>query len=144
MQSEALLSLSNALEVSTNSFPQLRRASLYIPAASTYLIHSAPLIWSFCKTKEKYQGERIWKQWIGGGDGSEPLWKGDDGFSVQRWGFWKERLGDLAGLKRRGSAGRVIDGIVMHARMAGRAMDEVELEYGVALDGVSCLYEHGD
>ena len=72
------------------------------------------------------------------------MWKGDDGFSVQRWGFWKERLGDLAGLKRRGSAGRVIDGIVMHARMAGRAMDEVELEYGVALDGVSCLYEHGD
>ncbi|THY74169.1 hypothetical protein D6C86_07374 [Aureobasidium pullulans] len=118
--------------------------SLYIPAASAYLIHSAPLIWSFCKTKEKYQGERVWKQWIGGSDGGEPLWKGDDGFSVQRWGFWKERLGDLAGLKRRGFAGRVIDGIVMYARMARRAMDEVELEDGFALDGVSRLYQHGD
>lgn len=63
---------------------------------------------------------------------------------MQRWGFWKERLGDLAGLKRRGFAGRVVDGIVMHARMAGRAMDEVELEYGVVLDGVSGLYQHGD
>lgn len=144
MQTEALLSLSNALEVSTDSFPQLRRAGIYIPAASAYLVHSAPLIWSLCKTKEKYQGERVWKQWIGGSDGGEPLWKGDDGFSVQRWGFWKERLGDLAGLKRRGFAGRVIDGIVMYARMARRAMDEVELEDGFALDGVSRLYQHGD
>ncbi|THY21215.1 hypothetical protein D6D00_07311 [Aureobasidium pullulans] len=135
---------SNALEVSTNSFPQLRRAGIYIPAASAYLIHSAPLIWSFCKTKEKYQADKVWKEWIGGSDGSEPLWKGDDGFSVQRWGVWKERLGDPAGLKRRGFVGRVIDGIVMHARMAGRAMDEVELEYGVVLDGVSGLYQHGD
>ncbi|THV94636.1 hypothetical protein D6D26_07734, partial [Aureobasidium pullulans] len=109
MQTEALLSLSNALEVFTNSFPQLRRAGLYIPAASAYLIHSAPLISSFCKTKERYQGERIWKQWIGGSDGSEPLWKGDDGFSVQRWGFWKERLGDLAGLKREG----LLDALLM-------------------------------
>ncbi|THY91570.1 hypothetical protein D6C92_06218 [Aureobasidium pullulans] len=95
MQSEALLSLSNALEVSTNSFPQLRRAGLYIPAASAYLIHSAPLIWSFCKTRENIRESGFGKSGLEVvmavslcGKGMMGLVCNDGGFGRRDWGIW--------------------------------------------------------
>jgi hypothetical protein len=84
------------------------------------------------------------RDWIEGSDGGKCLWSGDDGFSVERWNFWKQRFGIIGGLRRRGFAGRVIDDIVRCSRQAVMTMDAVEREDGFALDGMSILFGHDD
>lgn len=69
------------------------------------------------------------------------MWDGDEGFGVERWVFWKQRFGVVEGLGRRGFAGRVVDDVVRCARQAVKAMRDVEQEVGVALDGMSVLFE---
>ncbi|CAD0100806.1 unnamed protein product [Aureobasidium mustum] len=81
-----------------------------------------------------------WREWIGGSDGSKALWKGEDGFSVERWRFWKQRFAYAAELKRRGLAGRVVDQVVMCARKAGEAMHAVEQEDAFALEWLRELF----
>ena len=64
------------------------------------------------------------------------MWTGDEGFSVERWVFWKQRFGVVGGLGRR-FAGRVVDDVVGWARRASQAMRDVEREDGFAVDGIS-------
>ncbi|KAI4853991.1 hypothetical protein E4T44_00484 [Aureobasidium sp. EXF-8845] len=80
----ALTTIRDGLEVSIESAAQIRRAGIYVPAAAQWLLHATPVIWAFCKSKEGYDGEKIWKEWLGGSDGSKPTWTGDDGYSVER------------------------------------------------------------
>jgi antirestriction protein ArdC len=68
------------------------------------------------------------------------LWSGDEGFSVERWMFWKQRFEVVGGLRRRGFAGRVVDDIVRYARQAVRTMGSIEQEDGYALDDISSLF----
>jgi hypothetical protein len=68
------------------------------------------------------------------------LWTGDQGFSVERWMFWKRRFEDVSGLKRRGFAGRVVGDVVRCARQAMKTMSGVEQEDGFALDGILGLF----
>jgi hypothetical protein len=133
-----------ALEVEIATYPQIRRAGIYIPAAAQWLLHSAPLIWEFCKRKDLYSGKMETKEWIGGSDGSKALWKGEDGFGVERWMFWKERFGAAAGLKRRGFAGRVVDDVVMYAKDAGKVMHAVEQEDAYALNGLAMVFDRDE
>ncbi|KAH0339831.1 hypothetical protein KCU81_g7084, partial [Aureobasidium melanogenum] len=133
--------LTQALEVEIVSYSQIRRAGIYIPAAAQWLLHSAPLIWEFCKRKCLCSGDMEERDWIGGSDGSEALWQGEDGFRVERWVFWKERFADVARLKRKGFAGRVIDDVVMCARDAGKMMGAVEQEDAFALDGLAMVFD---
>ncbi|KAG9663301.1 hypothetical protein KCU64_g1396, partial [Aureobasidium melanogenum] len=92
--------------------------------AAQWFLYASPQIWAFSKDKEGYEGEKIWKEWLGGSDGSKPTWVGDDGFSVERWLFWKEQYVEVLEVEERG--GRVIDKIVNHARRAIKAMDDAE------------------
>jgi hypothetical protein len=91
-----------------------------------------------------HKGATEQRDWIEGSDGGKCLWSGDDGFSVERWNFWKQRFGIIGGLRRRGFAGRVIDDIVRCSRQAVMTMDAVEREDGFALDGMSILFGHDD
>ncbi|KAG9605862.1 hypothetical protein KCU77_g372, partial [Aureobasidium melanogenum] len=141
MQCIARDTLIQSLEVEFATYAQIRRAGIYIPAAAQGILHSAPLIWDFCKRKDLYSGNMEWREWVGGSDGSKALWKGEDGFSVERWMFWKERFGIAAGLKRRGFAGRVVDDVVMCAREAGKVMHAVEQEDAFALDGLLDMFD---
>ncbi|KAG9692466.1 hypothetical protein KCU95_g7218, partial [Aureobasidium melanogenum] len=122
----ALETIRDALEVSIESSAQVRRAGIYIPAAAQWFLHASPQIWEFSKNKEGYEGGKIWKEWLGGSDGSKPTWVGDDGFSVERWIFWKEQLVEVLEVEERG--GRVVDNIVDHAKRAIKAMNDVEQE----------------
>lgn len=144
MQHTALRCLSQALEIETSTHPQIRRAGIHIPAASAWLLHAAPQIWKFCNRKELYQGNLEQRSWLGGSDGGKCSWGGDEGFSVERWVFWKQRFEVVGGLGRRGFAGRVIDDVVGWARRAGMAMREVEQGDGFAVDGILRLYERDD
>lgn len=133
--------LTQALEVEIVTYSQIRRAGIYIPAAAQWLLHSAPLIWEFCKRKCLCSGNMEERDWIGGSDGSKALWQGEGGFSVERWVFWKGRFKDAAGLKRRGFAGRVVDDVVMHAKEVGKVMFAVEQEDAFALNGLAMVFD---
>jgi hypothetical protein len=85
----ALATIRDALEVNIESSAQIRRAAIYVPAAAQWLVYASPVVWAFCKSKEGYDGEKIWKEWLGYSDGSKPTRTGDDGYSVERWMFWK-------------------------------------------------------
>lgn len=74
----------------------------------------------FCNTREAYEGDRIWKEWLGGSDGSKPVCLGDDVFSIERWRFWKERLGAVVELED--------EVVVGFGRRALEAMDDAEQE----------------
>jgi hypothetical protein len=141
MQSTALRSLLQALDVEISTHLQIRRAGIHIPAAAAWMHHAAPRIWKFCKSKELYEGGVEWRCWVGGSDGGKCLWTGDEGFSVERWTHWKQRFGDVGGLKRRGFAGRVVDDVVRCARQAMKTMSGVEQEDGFALDGILGLFD---
>ncbi|CAD0087684.1 unnamed protein product, partial [Aureobasidium vineae] len=143
MQCIARDTLMQALEVDITTYPQVRRAGIYIPAAAAWMTHAGTHLWHFCKSKELCKG-KVWREWIGGSDGSKPLWPGDDGFSVERWTFWKARFGDVAELRQRGFAGRVIDDVVMCARMAVKAMHEVEQEDAFVFDALSKVFESSE
>lgn len=144
MQHTALHCLSQALEVEISTYSQIRRAGIHVPAASAWLLHAAPQIYKFCNSQELYHGNLEWRRRIVGSDGGVCLWDGDEGFSVQRWVFWKQRFEGVEGLGRRGFAGRVIDDVVGRARQAIKVMRDVEQEEGLALDGISCLFERHD
>jgi hypothetical protein len=144
MQSTALRSLLQALDVDISTYPQIRRAGIHIAAAAAWMLHAAPHIWQFCKSKELYEGGVEWRCWVGGSDGGKCLWTGDEGFSVERWMHWKQRFGDVSGLKRRGFAGRVVDDVVRCARLAVKMMCRVEQDEGFALDDISGLFERND
>ncbi|KAH0370158.1 hypothetical protein KCU65_g2901, partial [Aureobasidium melanogenum] len=122
----ALETIRDALEVSIESSAQVRRAGIYIPAAAQWFLRAGPQIWTFSKNKEGYEGEKIWKEWLSGSDGSKPTWIGDDGFSVERWMFWKQQLLEVLKVKERG--GRFIDNVVNHVRGAMKAMEDAEQE----------------
>jgi hypothetical protein len=140
MQHEALQCLSQALEVEVLTYPQIRRAGIHVPAATAWLLHAAPRSFEFCKSKELYQRAVEQRPWIGGSDGGQCLWSGDDGFGVERWIFWKQRFEVIGNSRRRGFAGRVVDDIVRCARQAIMTMDSVEQEDGFALVNISSLY----
>ncbi|EKV04159.1 ras GTPase activating [Penicillium digitatum] len=63
-------------------------------------------------------------RWNKGSDGNlgkgGPLWKGQHGFSQERWQFWKERFGELAKFEEIGDEARIA------AREAERMMGEIE------------------
>jgi hypothetical protein len=120
----ALTTIRDALEVSIESSAQIRRAGIHVPAAAQWLVHASPVIWAFCKSKEGFDGQEIWKEWLGGSDGSKPTWTGDDGFSVERWMFWKQQLVEALKLEERG--GRVTDNVVSHSTRAISAMNAAE------------------
>jgi hypothetical protein len=69
------------------------------------------------------------------------LWNGDEGFGVERWLFWKQRLRVVGGLRRRWFAGRMVDAVVGCAGQAVEAMRDVEQGYWSAVDGMSGLFE---
>ncbi|KAI5243466.1 hypothetical protein E4T43_04196 [Aureobasidium subglaciale] len=115
----ALDDIQDALEVVVESSAQIRRAGIYIPAAAQYFTHASPQLWGSCKRRERYQGEKIWKKWLGQSDGSGSTWLRDEGCSVEKWRFWREQLVEALELERGG--GRVMDHIVDCSRRAVKA-----------------------
>jgi hypothetical protein len=140
MQYEALRCLSQALEVEDSTYPQIRRAGIYVPAATAWLHHAAPQLWQYCKSKDLYKRPREERSWIGDSDGGKCLWSGDEGFGIERWMFWKQKFEVIGGLGRRGFAGRVVDDIVRCARQAVMTMEAVEQGDGFTLDDISSLF----
>lgn len=89
---------------------------MYIPAAAPWILIAGPNIWLFSKRNDGATGDNVTQRWIGGDDGGELLWVGSEGFSLERWGFWKKRFGEISGIEAK-----------KHVRqLAARAVEEME------------------
>jgi hypothetical protein len=84
--------LMEALELAIDTPEQIRRAGIYVPAASEWIIISGRQIYDYSRRKECYEGEKVPQRWIGGSDGGKNLFTGDEGFSIERWSFWARKL----------------------------------------------------
>lgn len=58
-----------------------------VAAACLWMIHGSERIWKLTKEADHESGGKDWR-----GD----LWKGEQGYSVERWELWKKRFQDVA------------------------------------------------
>ena len=92
--------LCDALEVPTDSIQQIDRTEMYVPGASQYILLAGELLWKLCGEKACNDGEMVIPRWVGGDDGGDRMWLGEEGFGYQRWAFWKQRFREIATLER--------------------------------------------
>lgn len=85
-----------ALEVATDTPQQIRRTEIHVPQAARWIEIAGHNIYNFSKANLDNTGENVIQVWIGGEDGGFLVWTGADGFSVERWTFWKRRFGEIA------------------------------------------------
>lgn len=86
----ASVALINGLEISY-SHDQAQQAIMYIPAAATWLRLAGVSIHKLCV--DRYDAHATCGLLE---TGCKWEWTGRSGFSVERWQFWKRRLGELA------------------------------------------------
>lgn len=96
MKTLAKTTLMEALEIPLETPEQIRRAEIYVPAAIQWILISGRHIYNCCRRKDGFEGEKVPKRWIGGNDGGENVFAGDEGFSIERWRFWARRLRDVS------------------------------------------------
>ena len=95
-----------ALEIKIETAGQMRRAEIYIPAITSWIRIAGDNLWEYCKGNRDHLDEDVPQRWMGGPQhGSELLWTGSDGYSIERWFFWNRRLEEIAALQ--GVSGRV-------------------------------------
>jgi hypothetical protein len=94
-----------------------------LPAAANLFRYAGPVLWRMCREETACPDPAIGifsKSVVEReAEGGEVLFAGL-GYSVQRWGWWKERWGQLAGADALGEDGRA------NAREALEAMREAE------------------
>ncbi|KAM0805367.1 hypothetical protein BDR22DRAFT_817322 [Usnea florida] len=88
----AEVSLMQGIEVHCQSFKQQRRAVMYVPPASTWILVAGETIYELCKADYDF---------LNNGPGATPdndewLWGKSRGYSLGRWSFWKMRFGEIA------------------------------------------------
>ncbi|KAF2135368.1 uncharacterized protein K452DRAFT_293272 [Aplosporella prunicola CBS 121167] len=93
----ALWHLSETLEVELEGHEgRARHTMLYLPAAAQWIAVAGGAVHKACCANALGSGKKAQKGWIGGGYGSYGLWDGGNGFSVERWRFWRKRLRRIA------------------------------------------------
>ena len=122
MPSHAEFSLMQGIEVPCPSPEQQRRAMMYVPRASTWILLSGETI------------QKLWEadyDFLADGFGSTPnndewLWGKSRGYSLGRWSFWKKRFGEIA----------TTEGLEDNVKeMAARAVSEMEKIAGQVQEG---------
>jgi hypothetical protein len=102
----ALVTIEQALETKSPSLPHLE---LHAPAASQWFVHAAPLV---LEASERNQMSSM--------TSDSEVWKGEHGFSVERWELWKGKFDALHGKEG-------LSGDAAHAaRRAFVAMEKAE------------------
>lgn len=99
MRNHAQWTLCEALEVPTDHAEQVHRTEMYVPAASQWILKAGATVSRFCAQRANNDGERVVQRGIGGDDGGEWVWGGEEGFGVERWAFGKKRFGEVGGLE---------------------------------------------
>lgn len=113
--------MSGALEVdvrASSSALGRRRMELWVPQAGNWVFVAGAELWRLCgaAAAQESEAEPAQERCMDDGAVEGFLFKGREGFSGERWGFWKMRFGEIAGME--GVDERV-------AGVAGRAAGEM-------------------
>lgn len=87
------------LEIPFDTPDRVRRTELYIPSAAAWIAIAGPKLYQYSKSNADYKGEDVSPWWIGGTFGGMVIWEKRDGFSMERWAFWGDRLREFSNLQ---------------------------------------------
>lgn len=107
----AIYSLAEALEQEPDRrakmyIKQGPRLEAYVPLAGIWILFAGNVIFGHCCTPRTVES---------GDRGRNRNWKGPNGFSIERWNFWKKRFGEI---KEHDQAGEKIKEIAAEAEDA--------------------------
>ena len=92
--------ISNGVEDDIKTQEELEEASIYVPPAATWILVAGDFIFDCCRQnfeRRPYQGPSFSKT---------NLFKGDKGYSMERWAFWKQRFSEIAHMENVGAYAR--------------------------------------
>ncbi len=97
MQEYAKWSLVDALELPLDTPERFQQTEIYVPPAAQWILIAGRNIHRCCRTRQDNTGDLVIQCWKGAYGGTL-LWTGEEGFSIERWEFWKQRFGEIAQL----------------------------------------------
>lgn len=116
-----MCAISRGLEVGITTAAGVRRTELSVPAAVNWILLLGHRIYTFSKENQNSTGEPAMEMWLGFPHVHSFLWKGMDGYNLERWSFWKGRFGEIARL----DGGK--EWVKTLASQAGEEMGRVEM-----------------
>ena len=87
------------LEIPFDTPERVRRTELYIAPAGAWIAIAGPRLYQYSKSNADYQDEDVSPWWIGGSHGGVVMWEKRDGFSLERWAFWRDRFREFSKLQ---------------------------------------------
>lgn len=87
------------LEIPFDTPERVRRAEIYIAPAAAWITIAGPNLYHYSKSNTDYEGEDVSPWWIGGTYGGMVMWEKRDGFSIERWTFWRDRFQEFSQLQ---------------------------------------------
>lgn len=88
MDSYALDAFMNGVESSLNTLEDVQEVQRNIPSAATWILLAGDDIFEYCRMNHDRRPPM---------ERAKPyLWKGDQGYSLERWTFWKQRFHELS------------------------------------------------
>lgn len=109
------------LELPFDTPDRVRRVETYIPPAAAWITIAGPNLYSYCKLNSDYTGEDVEPWWLLGDKyGGLVMWDKRDGFSIERWAFWKLRLQEFS------TSQYASDGAKAEAARTAEKMDAIE------------------
>ncbi|KAI0387078.1 hypothetical protein F5Y04DRAFT_242961 [Hypomontagnella monticulosa] len=116
----ALWHLGDALDYGVANSPSgLRRTELWVPQAAQWILIAGDLVYRLCQDREKNTGEPATDKGLLDRAVDGFLFDGEEGFSMQRWAFWKERFAQISELDVKPHVSQL-------ASSAARRMSEIE------------------
>ena len=115
-----------ALEVTTETHYQIRRAEFYVSPAAMWIVIAGRNIYRYCMADQEYTGEVVYQRWFGREHGSELTFQGKDGFNLDRWMFWRTRFEHISMSERSNQD------VMEYAVQAARKLRKIEQELDVA------------
>ncbi|KAL2046868.1 hypothetical protein N7G274_000886 [Stereocaulon virgatum] len=108
------------LEIPFDTPDRIRRTELYIAPAVAWIDLAGPRLHQFSESNADYTGEDVEPWWIGRTHGGMVMWDKRDGFSLERWAFWKKRFREFSVLRTGSEEAK------MQAAKAARRMQMID------------------
>ena len=87
------------LEIPFDTPERVQRTQLYIAPAAAWIAIAGSKLFQYSKSNTDYKDEDVSPWWIGGSYGGTVIWDKRDGFSMDRWTFWRNRFHEFSKLQ---------------------------------------------
>jgi len=115
MKNLAQWNISVALELPIDTLERFQQTEIYVPPAALWILIAGRNVYECCKAKVNNTGDLVQQRWMGMYGGTL-LWTGEEGFSIERWNFWKQRFSHISQL----------EGTERVVQLAAQAAEEME------------------